>query len=62
MYAVVQSDCTGCGLCAQLCPALFTVQNGTAHALPVDLDEAFLPAAAAARDCCPLAAIDFLSD
>ncbi len=62
MYAVVQSGCTGCGLCEQLCPALFTVRNGTAQAVPAELDEVVLPAAAAARDCCPLAAIDFLSD
>ena len=62
MYAVIHKDCTGCGLCEQLCPAVFTVQKGTARASIGDIEEPAIPAAAAARDSCPLAAIDLLNE
>ena len=54
MKAIVNEGCIGCGLCASTCPAVFTLEDGVAVAMAGDIPEEELPAAAEARDGCPV--------
>ena len=58
MKAIVNEGCIGCGLCASTCPAVFTLEDGVAG----DIPEEELPAAAEARDGCPVSVIDIQAD
>ena len=58
MKAIVNEGCIGCGLCASTCPAVFTLEDGVAVAMAGDIPEEELPAAAEARDGCPVSVID----
>lgn len=60
MRATVNSDCIGCGLCAGVCPAVFALENGKAVPVCEEIPAAQLPDAQAAREGCPVAAIDIL--
>ncbi|MBQ9330695.1 MAG: ferredoxin [Oscillibacter sp.] len=56
MNATVNDSCIGCGLCANTCPAVFTMgDDGLAHGS--DFDPAELALAQEARDGCPVSAI-----
>ena len=57
MKAIVNEGCIGCGLCASTCPAVFTLEDGVAVAMAGDIPEEELPAAAEARDGCPVSVI-----
>ena len=62
MKAIVNEGCIGCGLCASTCPAVFTLEDGVAVAMAGDIPEEELPAAAEARDGCPVSVIDIQAD
>ena len=62
MKAIVNEGCIGCGLCASTCPAVFTLEDGVAVAMAGDIPEEELPAAAEARDGCPVSVLDTLAD
>ena len=49
-------------LCASTCPAVFTLEDGVAVAMAGDIPEEELPAAAEARDGCPVSVIDIQAD
>lgn len=56
---VIKEECIGCGLCEQICPEVFTMDDeGTAEAIkgevPADAEEC----AQEAADSCPTGAIE----
>jgi len=57
MHATVNETCISCGLCATVCPEVFSLsqQDGRAHG--GDFEEALLDQAQEARDGCPVSAI-----
>ena len=57
MHATVNETCISCGLCATICPEVFSLsqQDGRAHG--GDFEEALLDQAQEARDGCPVSAI-----
>ena len=56
MNATVNENCIGCGLCAGICPKVFTMgDDGFAHAGNFEND--LLEAAQEARNNCPVSAI-----
>lgn len=59
MHAIVnQKACIQCGLCAGLCPAVFSLSNGDpAQAITDEVPESCLAAAQEAADGCPTGAI-----
>lgn len=59
MHATVNREaCIRCGLCPNLCPAVFSLQEGeSAQAIAGELPEAALAAAQEAADNCPTGAI-----
>ena len=60
MYTVVNSDCVGCGACAEICPQVFRINDyeiaeAYLNPVPLDLEK---PVKEAAKNC-PTAAITF---
>ena len=55
MKATVNETCIACGLCAGICPEIFSLNDGIAQG-SVFGDE-LLPEAQEARDSCPVSAI-----
>ena len=55
MNAIVQEGCIGCGLCTEICPAVFHFEDGTSHGGPVPKNQE--TAAREAADGCPAAVI-----
>ena len=60
MKAKVDKDiCIGCGLCAATCPEVFSLEDdGLAVAIEDNMPEDVADEAEAARDGCPVSAID----
>lgn len=59
MKAIVDQDvCIGCGMCASMCDAVFTMNdNGLSEAVSDSIADEFLNDAEEAKDCCPVDAI-----
>ena len=59
----VNSDCIGCGLCANTCPEVFSMTDaGTAVAAPGDVDGLDESAAKEAMQGCPVNAIESVTE
>lgn len=55
----VNENCIGCGLCAGICPEVFSMtDDGVAKALDAEVPKEALDSAAEARDSCPVGAIE----
>jgi ferredoxin len=58
MKAIVTDDCISCGLCVDLCPEVFTMEDGEKAQVKVDkVDPALETEARAACESCPVDAI-----
>ena len=57
MHATVNENCISCGLCATVCPEVFSLSQQDGHAHGGNFDEALLERAQEARDGCPVNAI-----
>ena len=59
MKYIVNDDCIGCGLCAGICPEVFSLTNdGVATAIKTEVPDAVLDSAEEAKDGCPVSAIE----
>ena len=59
MKYIVNDDCIGCGLCAGICPEVFSLTNdGMATAVKTEVPDAVLGSAEEAKDSCPVSAIE----
>lgn len=59
MKFIVNDNCIGCGMCADVCPEIFHITDeGTAQAVENDVDEANVLSGKEAMDGCPASAID----
>ncbi len=59
MKAVVDKDlCIGCGLCPNICPEVFSMDDdGLAIAIDEEIDESLIDSAKEAEESCPVDAI-----
>lgn len=58
LQAEVNTDCIGCGLCPELCPEVFELQDdGIAHVIVSELKEEWEDEAKDAESQCPVEAI-----
>ena len=59
MKYIVNDDCIGCGLCAGICPEVFSLTNdGVATAIKAEVPDEVLGSAEEAKDGCPVNAIE----
>ena len=58
MKFLVNENCIGCGLCANTCPEVFSMNDGVAVADPNPVNGAAESSAVEARDGCPVNAIE----
>lgn len=57
MQAIVNQNCISCGLCATICPEIFTIDETDGLAHGGNFENELLDAAQEARDSCPVSAI-----
>lgn len=58
MKAIIDADaCVGCGLCADLCPHVFTMNDDVAEVVVEVVPEEAQDACREATDACPVTAI-----
>ena len=57
--AEVNTNCIGCGLCPDVCPEVFEIQDsdGLAHVKVGEVKEEWIESAKEAEDQCPVSAI-----
>ncbi|NLW73915.1 MAG: ferredoxin [Clostridiales bacterium] len=54
----VNENCIGCGLCAEICPQVFSMTDeGVAKSIDAEVPAEALDTAAEAMDSCPVSAI-----
>lgn len=59
MKYYVNDGCIGCGLCADTCPEVFSMNDdGVAIAIEAEVPQEVLDSAAEAKDGCPVGAIE----
>ena len=59
MKYVVNDNCIGCGLCAGICPEVFSLtDDGMARAIKTEVPDAVKGSADEAKDSCPVSAIE----
>ena len=59
MKYVVNDNCIGCGLCAGICPEVFSMtDDGVARAVKAEVPDAVQGSAGEAKDSCPVSAIE----
>ena len=59
MKYVVNDNCIGCGLCAGICPEVFSMtDDGVAAAIKSEVPDAVQGSAEEAKDSCPVSAIE----
>lgn len=58
MKFLVNDNCIGCGLCANTCPDVFTMDDGRAHADPNEVAPGLESSALEAMEGCPVNAIE----
>ena len=59
---VDQETCIGCGLCAELCPAVFSMEDEKAVAIDGDVPSDAEESCRDAADQCPVEAIEIEED
>lgn len=63
MRMQVNDDCIGCGLCPEICPDVFRMQEtGFAEAIDEDIPEENKEQAIKAAESCPTSAIEMLEE
>ena len=59
MKYLVNDNCIGCGLCAGICPDVFSMtDDGVAAAIKSEVSDAVQDSAEEAKDSCPVSAIE----
>lgn len=57
-FTVDKDLCIGCGICADLCPEVFEMQDDVSTVIKDPVDKAYQPKALAAEDACPVHCIN----
>lgn len=63
MKMQVNEECIGCGLCPEICPDVFKMQEtGFAEAIDEDISEQVEESAEEAMESCPVSAIEIAEE